>query len=218
MRGVTTRESYHHGNLRAALLDAGLQLLDRQGEASISLRAVAREVGVSHAAPYHHFADKDDLFSAMAAQVSQELGEAVTERARDAKDVRQALHLLGVAYLTYAVSHPARFRLLTRYQRVMPSDGSSAQGIVSHFAGPGTGTWRALVAGIQEGQALGVFAAGDPVLMATTAWACVRGLATLLVDGMLTPHPATVADAELYAGYAMRLMGQGPQTGSVASE
>src|SRR4029453_17263435 len=89
---------YHHGDLRVALLDAAAAVIDESGPAAVTLRDLARRVGVSHAAPAHHFADRAGLLTALATAGFTRLADAV-EQVSPITDLRQA----GVAYVTFAV-------------------------------------------------------------------------------------------------------------------
>jgi AcrR family transcriptional regulator len=110
-----TREGYHHGHLSAALLQAARVVLARDGLDGLTLRAVAREAGVSHNAPYHHFPDKAALLEALAADGWDRLGNALRE-AREAAGRRSLdrLQATGLAYVRFALVDPPRFRLMTR--------------------------------------------------------------------------------------------------------
>src|SRR6201986_852195 len=90
---------YHHGDLRRALIDAATRLLETEGPAALSLRAVAREAGVSPAAPYHHFKDKSELLDAVAEEGWHELGDAIRKGLASAGDPKLALHEVGVSYV-----------------------------------------------------------------------------------------------------------------------
>ena len=103
---------YHHGDLSRALVMAGRKILEREGPAALSLRAVAREAGVSPAAPYHHFKDKQDLLAAVANEGWMELGEAVAKARMGSPDAAHALSEIGVAYVTFARQNPALYRLM----------------------------------------------------------------------------------------------------------
>jgi AcrR family transcriptional regulator len=103
---------YHHGDLSRALVAAGRRILESEGPAALSLRAVAREAGVSPAAPYHHFKDKGELLDAVAKQGWRELGEAIAVRRAATPDPREALTEIGVAYVTFARQNPALYRLM----------------------------------------------------------------------------------------------------------
>src|SRR5689334_23769031 len=89
---------YHHGDLRRALVDAARRLLEAEGPTALSLRAVAREAGVSPAAPYHHFKDKAELLDAVA-QEGWEMLEQFMAQAKANTQGRQQLTALGIAYV-----------------------------------------------------------------------------------------------------------------------
>ncbi len=202
---MAARDTYHHGDLRRALLESGLELLDEQGEEGISLRAVARRAGVSHAAPYHHFADKDALFTAMAGKVAEQLSVVLKDSSADAKNIGHAVQLTGIAYIVFAVQHPARFRLLARH----PHRGTAMTEAAANLADPGNISTKVLVDAIAEGQEAGFLAEGPPTMLALTAWATVHGLATLLLDGLLTDEAPTVEDAARFGEAAVKLLGTG---------
>lgn len=103
---------YHHGDLSRALVTAGRRILEAEGPAALSLRAVAREAGVSPAAPYHHFKDKSELLDAVAEEGWRELGEAIADGLAAAADPKLALNEIGVAYVTFARQNPALYRLM----------------------------------------------------------------------------------------------------------
>jgi AcrR family transcriptional regulator len=103
---------YHHGDLSRALVQAGRRILENEGPAALSLRAVAREAGVSPAAPYHHFKDKGDLLDAVAHEGWMELGAAVAKARSQAPDARSAMSNIGVAYVCFARDNPALYRIM----------------------------------------------------------------------------------------------------------
>src|SRR3954464_6599232 len=90
---------YHHGDLSRALVDAARRLLESEGPSALSLRAVAREAGVSPAAPYHHFKDKGELLDAVAQEGWQMLDEALARAKAESKSPRETMNNLGVAYV-----------------------------------------------------------------------------------------------------------------------
>src|SRR5436305_1397413 len=103
---------YHHGNLRRALLDEALRVIDEDGASAVSLRELARRIGVSHAAPAHHFADKTALFTAIAVEgldmLSSEMAAASGGTFRD----------VGIAYVRFAAEHPAHVRVMYQHSLV----------------------------------------------------------------------------------------------------
>jgi AcrR family transcriptional regulator len=95
--------TYHHGDLRSAVLAAAWRMLEKEGLAGLSVREAARRAGVSHSAPYRHFADREALLTALVAEGFGRLNAALENRAgRD----------LGEAYVAFALEHPQRFRLM----------------------------------------------------------------------------------------------------------
>jgi AcrR family transcriptional regulator len=112
---------YHHGDLRRALILAAERILEREGPQALSLRAVAREAGVSPAAPYHHFKDKSDLLNAISEAGFQGLSEHI--RAAVEADNGQKMTTIGVAYVKFARANPALYRVMydcSRDQDAMP--------------------------------------------------------------------------------------------------
>lgn len=122
---LTEPKPYHHGDLRRALLRAAVVILEREGPSALSLRAVAREAGVSPAAPYHHFKDKSELLNAVATEGFNRLKAALAEAFSTAHgdEVRSSL---GVAYVEFAQHHPALYRVMwdcARNGEKLPEDG-----------------------------------------------------------------------------------------------
>jgi len=103
---------YHHGDLRRALIEAGRGLLERDGIAALSLRAVAREAGVSAAAPYHHFKDRAALLEAIAHEGNVALHEAIRTAFDSAEPGQRRIVEVGVAYVGFALANPALYRLM----------------------------------------------------------------------------------------------------------
>ena len=103
---------YHHGDLRRALIDAASRLLESEGPSALSLRAVAREAGVSPAAPYHHFKDKGELLGAVAHEGWTLLDQALGKAKAQAPSPREAMNNLGVAYVCFARENPALYRVM----------------------------------------------------------------------------------------------------------
>lgn len=114
MREATAPESrpYHHGDLRRALIDAARRLLEQEGPTALSLRAVAREAGVSPAAPYHHFKDKGELLDAVAHEGWEMLNEALTAARARATNLHDKMAGLGVAYVCFARDNPSLYRVM----------------------------------------------------------------------------------------------------------
>jgi AcrR family transcriptional regulator len=109
--GKTQARPYHHGNLRASLLDAADAVLAERGSQGLTLRDVARAAGVSHGAPYHHFASLNELLAGVAEHGFVILGDAMAE-AVAVPDTRERLLRVAQAYVDCARAHPERFRLM----------------------------------------------------------------------------------------------------------
>ena len=114
---------YHHGDLSRALVDAARRILEAEGAAALSLRAVAREAGVSPAAPYHHFKDKTELMEAVAHGGWEALSEVIAEARRSARTPSEGITNIGLAYVKFAHENPALYRLMydtSRDRTAMP--------------------------------------------------------------------------------------------------
>lgn len=112
-------DSYHHGNLRQALIDAGIKIINESGEESISLRKVASACQVSHAAPYAHFKDKDELIGAIKSSVTEQFMEELTDAVNGAADAEQALVEMGKHYVSFFIRKPDYFKFLFGSQNVI---------------------------------------------------------------------------------------------------
>jgi AcrR family transcriptional regulator len=173
------RGSFHHGDLRRALLDAAGEILDRRGPLEVGLRAVARAAGVSQTAPYRHFTDKEALLAAVAAQGLAGLGERAAAAVAAAHGPEEALRAVGRAYVQVAVARPHLFRLMfgpevsdkARYPEVREA---------------GERAFAVVVAAIAAGQRAGTIRDGEPGELALVVWSAVHGFASLIVDGRLT--------------------------------
>ncbi|WP_409181697.1 TetR/AcrR family transcriptional regulator [Amycolatopsis sp. VS8301801F10] len=165
---------YHHGDLRQAVLTEAVAVLGESGPGAVNLRDLARRVGVSHAAPAHHFGDRAGLLTAVAAQGFDLLADALEELSPSA-DLLEA----GVAYASFAVEHRAHFEVMFREDLLRADDPDlraarerSSQAL----------DWA--VAGFRDG---GV----DPVAAGAAAWSLVHGFATLWLQRAL---PAGLGD------------------------
>lgn len=112
MRRPASKTSYHHGNLREALIDAGLGLLESEGAAALSLRQLARHVGVSQAAPYHHFPDKNGLLAALAAEGFRRAASTLRAATLKHPTLERRVRGLMAGYVRFAQDSPELFRLM----------------------------------------------------------------------------------------------------------
>lgn len=182
--GASGPAAYHHGDLRAALIQATTAILRERGIDGFSLREAARRAGVSPAAPQHHFGDARGLLTAVATEGFRMLGDALAaaDSAATGRDAR--IRSQGRAYIGFALDHPAEFDTMWRCARI--DTGDAAYGAA---AGRAFGLLKAAVAGtsFDEGgrPAASDHAAPDPKALA--CWSLVHGLARLALDGALGP-------------------------------
>lgn len=164
---------YHHGNLRQALLEAALVILEKQGESGLGLRDVARAVGVSPAAPYRHFDSRSALLEALAVTGFQRFTKAMEDVA--ATQPTDMLSAMGKTYVLFALRHAALFRLMFSPQLRRDNRPGLRMAADAAFA-----TLR---------QQIGTNPAGGDAsagrVAALAAWARVHGLAVLLLDGQI---------------------------------
>jgi AcrR family transcriptional regulator len=171
---------YHHGDLRSAVLEASLSLLDEGGQDALSLREAARRAGVSHAAPYRHFPDKQALLAALSGEGYHLLASNLREAATAAGDApRERLTALGAAYLHFALEHPALLDLM------FSSAGKDLDGAASE-------AHTVLIDEIRLAQSAGLIRSGDPMLPAAVLWSQVHGMAGLIGAGKLSCDPDAV--------------------------
>ncbi len=111
-------DGYHHGNLRQALIDAGIKLINRDGEENLSLRRAAAACGVSHAAPYAHFKDKEELINAIKESVTEKFMKELEDAAEGCESADDALIYMGSAYITFFSKHPDYFVFLFGKQKI----------------------------------------------------------------------------------------------------
>lgn len=181
-----SKQGYHHGDLASALIEAAVELIAERGLHQLSLRECARRAGVSHAAPYRHFEDKNALLVAIARQGFEWLAAAGVEAMKGLDDPRDRLDAYGIAYVRFAVEYPVHHRVMftTELGPIPDDEGTGATAFdllvqaATAVAGPET----------------------DPRRAAVSAWSLPHGLAMLILDGRIPAElVGTPDDAEALA-------------------
>ena len=200
--------SYHHGDLPDALLKAAERILERDGLPGLTLRAVAREAGVSHAAPAHHFGDLTGLVSELAAIGYGRFGAALTAAAAAGRSPAETGLARGRAYVDFARAHPAMYQLMFSAERLDMNNPVLRQAADASFSG--------LVAAINESRndaiAENTLTLGQAADIARV-WSLVHGFAMLLIDGRLQgilKHLPTGTDATMLLDAMLRSMPMRP--------
>ena len=170
---------YHHGDLRAALLAAAEEIVNRDGVAGLTLRGVAREVGASHAAPKNHFDDLTGLVSELAAVGFNRFADAMQGAAARHQDPQDRLNAIGRAYVEFALAEPGLFQLMFRGERLDKTRPALHEAMLRAF-----GTLTGSVAAAHKGAP---DAARATRAHAARAWSMVHGFAILLLDDRLNP-------------------------------
>jgi len=181
MADAENTKRYHHGDLRAALIEAGLALLAERSADDIGLREAARAVGVSATAVYRHFPDKGAFLAALAAEGLRQLGAAQRVATEAAGGGDRGFKAAGAAYVRFAAANPALFRL-----------AFSASGAGPSWA---PGDWRAEnEAGRLLRENAERLSADEAAarLVALRAWGLVHGLALLILDGQIVLEDAEI--------------------------
>jgi AcrR family transcriptional regulator len=168
------RTAYHHGHLREALLDAAEALLPKHGPEGLTLREVARQAGVSHGAPYHHFESREALLAAVAQRGFQGLGEAMLAAA--GATPRDRLIAICAAYVDFAALHPTRFRL-------MFGPLLAAKSLYPGLKDAGEHSFFVL---LEASQAV---APQEAMPLALAGWSLAHGLAHLRINGVFESLP-----------------------------
>lgn len=168
---------YHHGNLREALLAAGVEILARDGIEALSLRSLARATGVTQAAPYSHFRDKDDLLAAIAETGFQRLAVNMAESAASVRTPQEKIEQLMIAYIRFAQENKPLFGIMfgreladmKKYPTLAMTAGKS---------------YALISAALSRRQNT----AEDTAFLTVAVWSLCHGLTTLIIDEKLKPE------------------------------
>ena len=178
--GTSEDTPYHHGALRDALLEAAERVLERDGLSGLTLRAVAREAGVSHAAPTHHFGDLTGLVSELAAIGFRQFNDAMAVAGAAGTSPIEKAMARAKAYVGYAQAHPGMYGLMFRTERLDYSRPSLHEAAEASFAGLAGSIGASRHEQIRE-EALSL----EQAAAIARAWSLVHGFTMLLLDGRL---------------------------------
>lgn len=170
--------SYHHGNLRRALLDEAVATISAGGVDALTLRGIGARLGVSRTALYRHFADKSALLGAVAREGFRTLRLELLDAWTAAGQGRAGFDAMGHAYIRFAIAHPAHYR-------VMFGGFVDKAARDPELQEEASGAFQALVDALVAQQAAGLVRPDDPLALARFVWATVHGVAMLAIDGQL---------------------------------
>ena len=189
---MADQRPYHHGNLRTALLEQAQVTVRERGVEELSLRDLARQIGVSHGAPRRHFADRQALLDALAQAGFERLGSelrAAVQRAGEGFEDR--LRATAAAYIRFATDDADLLELMFAGKHRDPT-GTLSEAAERAFA--------VMLELITQGQANGVLQQGDPERVGLVLFATIQGIAALVTAALVEPErvDALVADATTY--------------------
>ena len=173
--------TYHHGDLRASLVDEAATMISEGGTASVTMRAIGSRLDVSRAAPYRHFPDKTALLVAVAVEgfkgLNRRLGASDTGASPSSVE---RLRRMGEEYVRFALEHPAHYRLMYGKEALARQDQPELREA-------GGTLLEHLIDVIRVHQQRGDIERGDPRAKAYVAWSAVHGLASLLIERQIDP-------------------------------
>jgi AcrR family transcriptional regulator len=172
------KQNYHHGNLKEALLQEALNLIENEGVEKITTRELSKRLGVSYSAIYRHFASKDDLIGAVIEagfdKLDAKVGPIIDYEELDSIE---KLNLMGKEYIQFALDNPNLYRTLFGNVFIQKREE------LCDLENEQCTSFEALVRVLSEGQEKGIFKESDPLIQASFVWSTVHGISNLLIDG-----------------------------------
>jgi AcrR family transcriptional regulator len=177
---VSRKNSYHHGDLKNALIQAGIEILSKEGVNGLSLRKVARKAGVSHAAPYAHFTDKQALVAAISTAGYEKLYDKVYDAVQhhQGDPLRQFVEAAW-AYVEFALTDPDHFKITLSGVVEKEKDYPA-------FVEISQKSFGLVVELVEAGQRAGILNEGPPDLVAVGVWGLVHGFVSLILEGQIS--------------------------------
>jgi AcrR family transcriptional regulator len=174
------KKSYHHGDLKNALIKAGADILSREGVSALSLRKVAQKAGVSHAAPYAHFTDKQALIAAISTEGYKQLYERIAQVAEEYRsDPLRRFVEASWTYVQFALDEPDHFKVTFSGMIEKEQDYPA-------FVETAKQTFSLVVDIVAQCQQAGILRRGAPDLTAVSVWALIHGFVTLLLENQIS--------------------------------
>jgi len=175
-----TTSNYHHGDLKNALINAGVKILEKEGVNGLSLRKVAKQTGVSHAAPYSHFADKQALIAAISTEGFKQLYVQIEGIFKsNQNDPSNLLMETAWAYMQFALNEPDRFKLM--FSSVLEKEKDYPD-----FVQYSQKNFTQIVEVIKVCQTAGILHADLPDITTISVWSAVHGLIMLILEGQIS--------------------------------
>jgi AcrR family transcriptional regulator len=197
-RQAPAKRAYHHGDLRRALIQAAWRLVRDQGVDTLTLREVARKVGVTHAAPYHHFESREALLEVLADEAFAAMSDEMAEAAAGVTDPSERLFVVGRAYVDHARARPEHVQVMFRRYPGMKDQSPDS---------PGSRAFAHLFEAVLACQEAGLAPSGDPWQLALSAWSLVHGFVKLWADGPLDCIPAYAENFDTMRDHMLRTFG-----------
>jgi AcrR family transcriptional regulator len=183
-------KAYHHGDLRRTLLEAGLEVLEQGGVAALELREVARRAGVSHAAPYRHFADKQTFMAALIEVGFHRLAKQIEEAIQRAPSKPEArLQALASAYVSFAQANPWLMREMFSGLTIKKESHLGVHDATKAVS-------KLFTTLVEEGQAQGLVRSGNSGELASVIWSLLHGMAVLILENQTQPYTNEAAGLE----------------------
>jgi AcrR family transcriptional regulator len=174
------KKTYHHGDLKNALIKAGVDILAKDGVSGLSLRKVAKKAGVSHTAPYAHFTDKQALIAAISTEGFRQLYERVSSVAEEYKtEPSRQLVEVAWAYVQFALDDRDRFKVM--FSGVLEKEKEYPE-----FVKESQRNFQLVKMVVEANQSAGVLRSGPSDLMALSAWGIIHGFIMLLLEGQIS--------------------------------
>jgi AcrR family transcriptional regulator len=174
-------DTYHHGDLRRALLEEALRTIQTHGVEALTLRNVGEKLGVSRTALYRHFADKPTLLAAVGREGFRLLRVALSEAWENHGRGREGFEAMGRAYVRFAAEHRSHYRVM--FGGFIESCAKDAA-----FIEEARSAFQVLVDALIKQQQRGLIRKDDPILQARWIWSMVHGISMLVIDGQLRGH------------------------------